>query len=752
MAAMKKTREGSTSTGYEISTMAAMKKTREGSTSTGYEISTMAAMKKTREGSTSTGYEISTMAAMKKTREGSTSTGYEISTMAAMKKTREGSTSTGDEISTMAAMKKTREGSTSTGDEISTVRPRHIPPADLFQDSGLYFDVKSGNLNNLRSRLDHVSDTEILSSLRGVTPSGSTLLHVAARYGHDDVVYYIASKDPSVIFLRNFIGDTALHVAVKTGNESTVKALVVIQLHHMQTHAAVENDADSSLGMTNKRGNTVLHEALISGQESIALYLIREDPILVYYTNKHEKYGLHLAIESGLANCVSSILECLTDSRCTNNLFKMESPIKMAIMNKRQDILEIILASRSNLIDLQDYEGRTPLHYAASLGYVEVIDYILERHPSGYLQRDNMGEFPIHRASAEGHVDAVILLLNKCQVDPVELLNHRGQNILHVAVERAGKLDIVLYILREPRLHELVNMGDISGNTPLHLASMYLNPYVVSALAWDQRVNAKLINNSMKTALDIAEVRMKDNSSFRSRLAWAALKAAGAPRTAIKNETEGWWSLKDYQARVDTLLLVSILVATITFAAGFTQPGGYSTSEADLGMAVMLRKTGFHVFLLCDTMAMYISLIVTATLIWAQLADLHLVMNVLSIALPLLGVAFSLMSIAFTAGIFLVCRNLHWLSATILAMGSVVLTVLLVLFAPLCVPITSSKKILRYISYYPFCLLMLATSGDQMFRTNDIRLSAPQCLRAMSDLQDRSGGSQDAGESALEGR
>lgn len=70
-----------------------------------------------------------------------------------------------------------------------------------------------------------------------------------------------------------------------------------------------------------------------------------------------------------------------------------------------------------------------------------------------------------------------------------------------------------------------------------------------------------------------------------------------------------------YKDRVNTLLLVATLVATVTFAAGFTMPGGNSNSEPDQGMATMLRHKKFQVFIFCDMIAMYISIIVAVSLI-----------------------------------------------------------------------------------------------------------------------------------------
>ncbi|XP_073299149.1 protein ACCELERATED CELL DEATH 6-like isoform X2 [Primulina huaijiensis] len=559
---------------------------------------------------------------------------------------------------------------------------------DIFEDYDLYLTAKNGKQNDFSSILDRVSATNHVSSgeiLSRVTPIGNTFFHVAAVHGNYGIVNYIATKDPSIILQKNFNGDTALHLAAKAGNESMVETLVLI--HHdllgsdvpeSQEETKDEADNNNLLRAKNKRGNTALHEALINGRESIVQYLIKEDPELLYQRNKQGIYGLYLAAEAGFANCVSSILQYSTDQERLNDLLKEKSPVEAAIVNKK-------------------------------LGYVEVVLYLLKGNASCATRRDKSGSLPIHLAAVKGHVATVCLLLNYCPADPVELLDKYGRNILHLAAEN-GKLNVVKYILHNPELNGLINMSDKYGNKPLHLAAINWHPEIVNALTWDKRVDITSSNDKGVTALDAADFHMSDNPPFRQRLTWSALKAAGTPRRQSKFKRGGssYWTEK-YKDRVNTLLLVSTLVATITFAAGFTLPGGYSISETNIGMAAMLRKKAFHVFIFCDTIAMYSSIVVAVSLIWAQLGDLRLVLDAVTVALPLLVIALTMMSVAFTAGIFLVVRNLHWLRTVVLVTGFVFLSVLLVLLIPLCMPFTSSNRIARYISYYPFCLLMLAT-------------------------------------------
>jgi len=51
-------------------------------------------------------------------------------------------------------------------------------------------------------------------------------------------------------------------------------------------------------------------------------------------------------------------------------------------------------------------------------------------------------------------------------------------------------------------------------------------------------------------------------------------------------------------------LVVAALIATVTFAAAFTLPGGY---KSDRGTAILAKKTAFIVFVISDTISMVLS-------------------------------------------------------------------------------------------------------------------------------------------------
>ncbi|GMP54534.1 hypothetical protein CsSME_00019680 [Camellia sinensis var. sinensis] len=192
------------------------------------------------------------------------------------------------------------------------------------------------------------------------------------------------------------------------------------------------------------------------------------------------------------------------------------------------------------------------------------------------------------------------------------------------------------------------------------------------------------------------------------RLTRMALRYASAPRGHPKTiKTEKNSIVEVYKDRINTLLLMATIIITVTFAAGITVPGGYDDSVTHKGMALMVKKSAFQLFVIANAVAMYSSIIVAVLLIWAQLGDLNLVRVSLKLASPLFGGALMMVAISFMTGVYLVVNNLNWLSYVILIIGLISVLALSTVLILLFLPASLNHRMLRYIFYYPFSLLLL---------------------------------------------
>ena len=172
-----------------------------------------------------------------------------------------------------------------------------------------------------------------------------------------------------------------------------------------------------------------------------------------------------------------------------------------------------------------------------------------------------------------------------------------------------------------------------------------------------------------------------------------ALKSAGTPfsekgkKTKLLQEREPP-NLEQVKGRVDLISVIAVLVATVTFAAGLTVPGGFNSSDkgpTSQGLATLGNKRAFQVFIVCDSMAMYCSTTGAFLLIWSLLArDVAKYANFW--ALTLVEAAIFAMSVAFMSATYLVVSNISWVAYLILVIGIPYLFCFVVFFIALAFP------------------------------------------------------------------
>ncbi|KOM42765.1 hypothetical protein LR48_Vigan05g036900 [Vigna angularis] len=523
-------------------------------------------------------------------------------------------------------------------------------------------------------------------------PRRNTVLHIAALYGNDKCVEKIVEIGPELLKARNSNEDTPLHVAARAGKISTLEILLVALLRDLDPNS---EEAKATILVANFQGNTFFHEALLNGHKNVINILdsspgfkqLAEDTAFTR-RNRSGKSVLHLAIEKGYRDIVDDLLtrvipryqattehERYFPCRMRNKGELMSATLDMQMAKENlwtilqsqrdpsppieailKDILEKIVNKKKEWIHGKDHKKRNAVHHAASIGYLDGVQFLLESCDTCHMERDKDGFFPLHLASAYGHTEVVKKLLELCP-NPREIVDEKGRNIIHIAAIK-GQFNVIRYILQDAKdeVKDMINDKDYDGNTPLHWAASYCHPKVVQALTWDTRIDLHCLNNNHQTALDaFKKFKQEDNPTFPQ--------------------------------------------------ASFTLPGGTNSSTPRQGMAIMLHHVWFKSFIFCITVSMYGGISVIIILIWAQLGDITLAIFALEVAAPVLGVTLATLSVAFLAGVHLAISNLSWLATTIMILSVIFILLLLLLYILLCLPSASSNRIMRWISYFPFKIL-----------------------------------------------
>lgn len=252
----------------------------------------------------------------------------------------------------------------------------------------------------------------------------------------------------------------------------------------ISNHAQVA-ELNSSLrrsisGCSGSRLTALLKPAIDSGNAYLVSTLIDAGADV----NDRDSNGgsvLSLAVRAGNVEIVKILMAsgCEIDNT-------VDQVLHEAASTNRVDLIEFLCKSFASIdVNSVNSDGRTPIHIAAALGYVEVLSFCLSVGGNADLVDWN-GWTPLHFAAAGGHVEAVKFLLD-CS-NSKYVINNEGKTAFVLAadnghshllsllrlddlLQRAARLDDVHGLKSCLAEGALVDGRDQNGWTPLHRAA-----------------------------------------------------------------------------------------------------------------------------------------------------------------------------------------------------------------------------------------------------------------------------------------
>ncbi|CAH8354432.1 unnamed protein product [Eruca vesicaria subsp. sativa] len=544
----------------------------------------------------------------------------------------------------------------------------NLPSEDVQIDPQIFTAVCEGEKERLEEYLKKRGTS--MACLKG--DQGGSVLHIAAACNHLELVKIIASECPCLLLKPDSKDQLPLHVAAHAGHSTVVESLVATVGYVSARLSDEEGSGRRRLNLyvlKNKDGDTPLHLALKGLHMTSAKHLVNANQEASFLENNDGISPLYLAVGTGDLPLVQAMLENRKEDGgrryvdIDSHLEGRKYLLHAALRARSPDTLEFLLKEYPSLVDERDKEGRTCLWFAASEGYYQGVSILLEQWKNGVYVSNDDGSFPIHIAVERRHIRVVYLFLT-LYPDSKHLPNKKGQNIVHIATKSGiCALFLFSYLWVIGWINTLVEKQDENGNSPLHEATINWRPRTLYVLLLMTKTKWLYVqNNAGHTALEIAENTMKDNYIFMERVTLMVLLFFYAPISR-----KSWWRTITKPAKpleggksdnyVDTLLVVAALVATVTFAAGFTIPGGFNASEKKLGLAALEDKPELAYFMIFNIMAMQSSIVTIAILIWGQLGDKALVPMAFAWALRSLFFSLLCMVLAFYWGVVVTFVN-----------------------------------------------------------------------------------------------
>ncbi|KAJ1275132.1 hypothetical protein BS78_05G113400 [Paspalum vaginatum] len=413
--------------------------------------------------------------------------------------------------------------------------------------------------------------------LLGTTAQGNTCLHISTIHGHEKLCMDALALNPSLLSAVNADEETPLVTAVASGH-------TILASNFLRCCRELDLSGDAIL-RPDKHGCNALHHAIRRGRRELAMELINAEPALSYVVNNYSESPMFIAVMRDYVDVLEKLLGIPESSDrgayCYNALHA-------AVRNGNSVIADKIVKTRAMLAREEGSNSNTPIQLAVVWNKIDVLKVLLEYDRSlGYVVSSS-GAPLLVSAAYRGHVGIARELLRHCPDAP--LVDTEGFTCLHTAVwnEQPEFLEFALSL---PQLNRFVNMRNRNGDTPLHLAVQKCNPKMVAALLAHQHIDVTVLNNNGNPAnwnlygiidhaktLNWNEVVMlmlksdpKDASSILNLYKEAKDIVTESSRKDIKSLTEIY---------TGNTSLVAILIATMTFAAAFTLPGGSSSDAA----------------------------------------------------------------------------------------------------------------------------------------------------------------------------
>nr|XP_043634719.1 ankyrin repeat-containing protein At5g02620-like [Erigeron canadensis] len=465
-----------------------------------------------------------------------------------------------------------------------------------------------------------------------------------------------------------------------------------------------------------KKDDTSLHIAVRAGDIDAAFRILSsyDEQKLDEFLSKKNQSGetaLYVAAEYGCVDLVREMIKHYDSEAASikaNNAF---DAFHIAAKEGNIDVLKILMEMNSDLSMTFDQNNTTALHTASEQGHFEVVDYLLENNSSlASIARNNL-KTALHSCARQGHLEVVKVLSQKVPAI-VGRADRKGQTALHMAA-KGHNVEVVNALIAAD--NALINVVDKKDNTALHISARKGRTQIVLALLNNKgTINKEVINKYGETALDTAEkfghseiaLILHEHGVPKAR----SMKNIPPPLTPktrelkqtvsdikhgvhnqLKHVLKTEKNVKGMRKRINKMHLeglnnainsttiVAVLIATVTFAALFQLPGLYVDNPQkipigfSLGEANIASKPEFIVFLISDSLALFISLALVVVQMSIVVVEKRAKKQVMQYINKLMWLACVFVSVAFLALSFVVVGSDKWLAVGVTVIGSMTL-------------------------------------------------------------------------------
>uniref|UniRef100_A0A8D1DA45 Inversin n=1 Tax=Sus scrofa TaxID=9823 RepID=A0A8D1DA45_PIG len=329
---------------------------------------------------------------------------------------------------------------------------------------------------------------------------------------------------------------TALHLAAQKGNYRFMKLLLTRRANWMQKdleemtplHLTTRHKSPKCLALLlkfmapgevdtqDKNKQTALHwSAYYNNPEHVKLLIKHDSNIGI--PDVEGKIPLHWAANHKDPSAVHTV-RCILDAAPTESLLNWQdyegrTPLHFAVADGNVTVVDVLTSYESCNITSYDNLFRTPLHWAALLGHAQIVHLLLERNKSGTIPSDSQGATPLHYAAQSNFAETVKVFLKHPSVKDDSDLEGRtsfmwaagkgSDDVLRTMLNLKSDIDINMADKYGGTGGARVDLVDQDGHSLLHWAALGGNADVCQILI-ENKINPNVQDYAGRTPLQCA--------------------------------------------------------------------------------------------------------------------------------------------------------------------------------------------------------------------------------------------------------